>query len=156
MQQPTQEKSNLHVIQVSAEEWASSFSEDMHKLVFKEKKPAFVDRISYALLIVKAQEVVGYITVRENDHETVYWQFGGVLTRFRRGLLGSKCFEVALEWQKARSKRIMMYTENTNLPMLRLALAYGFIIVGTKTFRQYLMVDLLREFETVQAANPDS
>jgi hypothetical protein len=153
MQPQIQGKSKLHVIQVTAEQWASSFSEEMHKLVFKELKPAFVDRISYALLIVQAEEVVGYITVRENDHETVYWQFGGVLTRFRRGLLGSKCFEVALEWQKARSKRVLMYTENTNLPMLRLALAYGFLVVGTKTFRQHVMVDLMREFETLPSAS---
>lgn len=134
-------------MQVSAEEWANSLSEDMHKLVFGELKPASKDRISYALLFVKAEEVVGYVTVRELDDENVYWQFGGLLTRFRRGLLGVQCFEMALEWQKARSKRVVMYTENTNLPMLKMALAYGFRIIGTRTFKQFLMVDLMREFD---------
>lgn len=138
-------KSKVEVIQVSAEEWPK-YSENIHKLVFKEIKPASRDRISYALLFVKEQEVIGYVTVRELDDENVYWQFGGVLTRFRRGLLGCQCFEMALEWQKARSKRVVMYVENKNLPMLKMALAYGFLIIGTRTFREFTMVDLMREF----------
>lgn len=139
--------SEVFVLQVMPEEWARRFSAEMHKLVFKELKPAEVDRISYALLFVYKNEPIGYVTVRETDHETVYWQFGGVLTRFRRGVLGCRCFEAALEWQKARSKRVMLYTENTNLPMLKMALAYGFLVIGTRTFRQFLMVDLMREFD---------
>lgn len=146
MPSPIQVKSSITVSRIEPDEWKNRFSEDIHKLVFKEIKPAFADRISYALLLTYQEEVIGYLTVRETDHETVYWQFGGLLSRFRRGMLGSRCFEAALEWQKAHSKRVMMYVQNTNLSMLKLALGYGFLVIGTRTFREFLMCDLMREF----------
>lgn len=156
MPQPTPVKNNgqadllsspVQVVRIEPDEWAARFSEEIHKLVFKEIKPSFADRISYALLFVCQEEVVGYLTVRETDHETVYWQFGGVLPGVRRRLLGRGCVAAALEWQKAYSKRVMLYTQNTNLPMLKLALGYGFLVIGTRTFKNWVMVDLIKEFE---------
>jgi ribosomal protein S18 acetylase RimI-like enzyme len=135
---------NWKAIQISQEEWMAGFSENMHKLVFKEIKPATRDRISYALLIVKDEEVIGYVTVREMDDENVYWQFGGVIPKFRRSMTAVKCIETAIEWQKARSRRIVTYVENTNLPMLKFYLSYGFLIIGTRTFEGKVMVDLMK------------
>lgn len=137
--------SEWKVIKISPEDWANGFSEDAHKIVFKEIKPASRDRISYALLVVKDEVVIGYVTVREIDDETVYWQFGGVVPQFRRSITAVKCVEMATDWQRAHSKRIVTYTENTNLPMLKLHLSYGFKIVGTRTYMGKVMVDMIKE-----------
>lgn len=131
-------------IPVTQEDWVAGFSENMHKLVFKEIKPATRDRISYAVLIVKDEEVIGYVTVRELDDENVYWQFGGVIPKFRKSMTAVKCIETAIEWQKQRSRRIVTYVENTNLPMLKFYLSYGFLIIGTRTFEGKVMVDLMK------------
>lgn len=137
--------SEWKVIQVSPDDWAKGFSENMHKIVFKEIKPASRDRISYALLVAKADAAIGYVTVRELDDENVYWQFGGVLPQYRRSMTAVKCIEMALEWQKRHSRRIRTYVENVNTPMLRFYLSYGFLIIGTHSFQGRVMVDLLKE-----------
>jgi ribosomal protein S18 acetylase RimI-like enzyme len=137
--------SEWKAIQIGEAEWKEKFSENFHKLVFKEVKPAFRDRISYALLVVKAEEAIGYVTVREMDDENVYWQFGGVIPKFQKSMTAVKCIETAILWQKEHSKRITTYVENTNLPMLRFYLSYGFLVVGTRTYLGHLMVDLIKE-----------
>jgi RimJ/RimL family protein N-acetyltransferase len=136
---------NWKVVQVSEEEWKERFSENFHKLVFKEIKPASRDRISYALLIIRGEEVVGYVTVREMDDENVYWQFGGVIPKYQRTITAVKAIESGIEWQRQRSRRIVTYVENTNLQMLRFYLSYGFLVVGTRTFAGRVMVDLIKE-----------
>lgn len=133
------------VVQLSEADWKERFSENFHKLVFKEIKPATRDRISYALLVVKDEEVIGYVTVREMDDENVYWQFGGVVPKYQRTMTAVKCIENAIDWQRKNSLRIVTYVENTNLQMLRFYLAYGFLIMGTRTFQGRVMVDLVKE-----------
>lgn len=133
------------IIKVSPEDWAKNFSENIHKIVFKEIKPATQDRISYALLCVRGPDVVGYVTVREIDDQTVYWQWGGAMPQFRRSITAVKGIETAIEWQKQQSRRILTYTENTNTPMLKFYISYGFLVIGTRTFAGKVMVDLIKE-----------
>ncbi len=62
---------------IDSKTWALH-SEDAHKIAFGKVKPASWDRIDFALLAVDDSEMpMGYITCREHDHETIYWQFGG-------------------------------------------------------------------------------
>jgi GNAT superfamily N-acetyltransferase len=139
--------SDWKVIQLSQEDWVKNFSENMHKIVFKEIKPAHRDRISYALLVAKADAVVGYVTVRELDDENVYWQFGGVLPQYQGSMTAVRCIGEAVEWQRQRSKRIRTYVENTNSRMLRFWMASDFLVIGTHTFNGHVMVDLLKELQ---------
>ena len=135
------------VIKVSPEDWVAKFAESAHKIVFKENLPARRHRINYALLVTKDEAVIGYVTVREYDDEAVYWQFGGVIPGYRASMTAVKCIEMALAWQKEHgSKRITVYVENKNLPMLRFFLAYGFLIIGTRTYSGATMVDMVKEF----------
>jgi ribosomal protein S18 acetylase RimI-like enzyme len=134
-----------HIIQVSAQEWSEKFSNNFHKVVFKEDKSHIEDRISYALLCVKGPDVIGYVTVRELDQHNVYWQWGGVVPAFRRSMTAVKAIESALEWQKKHSRGILTYVENRNLPMLKFYLAYGFLIIGTRTLFGKVMVDLAKD-----------
>lgn len=138
--------SDWKLIQLSPEEWKQNFSENIHKVVFKEIRQAEREVISYALLVIKDEEVMGYVTVKQYDVDSVYWQFGGVIPKFRRSMTAVKGIELALEWQRERAKRILTYVENTNLPMLRMYLAYGFIIIGTRSYNNLVMCDMLKEF----------
>jgi RimJ/RimL family protein N-acetyltransferase len=132
---------------VSPELWDEKYGVAAHRAVFGEIKPPSIDRISYALLVVKDENVVGYVTVREHDAECVYWQFGGVFKKYRKSIIAVKAIETALEWQKKHSRRIVTYVENTNLPMLRFYLAYGFLIIGTRTYNGQVMCDMIKEFD---------
>ncbi len=136
---------NWKVAKVPAEEWQQKFSAESHRLVFGTIKPKHRDRIDYALLVIRDEAPVGYVTVKEYDCETVYWQFGGVFPRLRRSMTAVRAIEEALEWQKKHSRRILTYVENKNLPMLRFYLGYGFLIIGTRTYNNMVMVDLVKE-----------
>lgn len=135
------------IIRVSAEDW-SKYSEDAHRAVFGTIKPAYFDRISYALLAISdTDEPVSYITVREHDHETVYYQFSGVFPKFRKTLTPVKAYTAFLEYQKCHSKRVTTYIENTNFAMLKMALFLKFVVIGTRTFGGSIFLDLVKELK---------
>src|SRR5271166_1470713 len=119
------------IIQVSPEEWKSAASRLAHSMVFGQQ--LYNERIDYALVAARGEEFVGYVTVKENDADNVYWQFGGVIPHFQKSIVVSKALKELLDWQKQHSKRILSYVENSNLSMLRLFLSSGFLIVGTRT-----------------------
>lgn len=143
----TLEKNEWKAIEISPDEWARGFSENFHKLVFKEIRPASYDRIDYAILVVKSEDVVGYVTVRELDNETVYWHFGGAVPKFRKSIIAARAIELALEFQKQRSKKLVTYVENRNLPMLRFYLSYGFVIIGTRHYFGKTFVDMVKDLD---------
>jgi RimJ/RimL family protein N-acetyltransferase len=132
-------------IKISPEEWAKGFSENIHKVVFKEIRSASEDRISYAILVVKNEDVVGYVTVRELDNDSVYWHFGGAVPKFRKSIIAARGILTLLDFQKGLTKRIVTYVQNTNLPMLRFYLTYGFIIIGIRAYGNKVFVDLVKE-----------
>ena len=134
------------------EEWAARYAESAHRIVFGELHNPAKDRLSYALLIIKDDEPIAYVTVKENDSENVYWQFGGVFPEHRKSMTAVKCIELGMTWQRQRSKRILTYVENTNYPMLRFYMSYGFIIIGTRHCFGKVMVDLCKEFNTETTA----
>jgi len=134
------------VLRVEKDEWREKYATAAHAAVFQKYLPKDLERISYALLIVKDDTVIGYVTVREHDSETVYWQFGGVFPTFRRSFVAAKLMEEALLWQKDYAKRVTMFVENTNVAMLKLALSFGFLVIGTRTFIGSVYVDLIKEF----------
>lgn len=134
----------LEIHQILPIEWART-SREVHAQVHGKDKPATWDRIDYALLITKGPEAVAYVTVRELDHESVYWQFGGGFPWAQKSTLMVKSFRLFVQWQLARSKRIGMLVENGNVPMLKLGLAEGFRILGTRLYRTTLLVEMGRE-----------
>lgn len=132
----------------SPEQWRE-YSETAHQSVFGKMKPASWDRISYALVVTNPinDEPIGYLTVRENDHESVYWQFGGAFPKYQKSTWAVRGYHDFIEYQKQFSKRAGTYVENTNTPMLKLALTYGFIPIGVRTVCGSTYVDLLLEFK---------
>lgn len=127
------------------DDW-SQYSENAHKIAFKEKKDPSLDRIDYALMAVEGTNPMGYITCRELDGDTVYWQFGGTFPG-TRGTLGSwQVVEAFISFCKQRYKRITVAIENTNFVMLRMAMKAGFMINGIRYYAGTLLVEHVLEF----------
>ena len=137
------------VLQIPSDTWITEYSETAHLLCFGKSKPASFDRIDYALLAVHDDKPLAYVTVRELDPDTVYWQFGGVFPMMQKTLLVARCYKQFIDFQTTLCHRISTCIENTNLPMLRLAMAHGFKINGIRNY-QGILVELLYEQATVK------
>jgi hypothetical protein len=122
-------------------------SENVHSIVFSKVKPASWDRIDHAMLVVKGEDPVGYITAREIDAETVYWQFGGMFPQYRDGVTTMKAYKLCIDLAERRYKRISTLIENTNTAMLRIAMHQGFRIIGVRAVQGSVLVEHLLEFK---------
>ena len=121
----------MTVIKLLPETW-EKMAENAHLICFNERRPHTFNRIDYALLIVDDnQKPISYITVKEFDEETVYWQHGGGMPE-TTGFPAWKAYNLAIGWTKERYKRIFTLIENVNTPMLKMAMKAGFRIIGTK------------------------
>jgi hypothetical protein len=123
------------------------FSENAHSIVFEKHKPASWDRIDHAMLVVRDEDPVGYITAREVDAETVYWQFGGMFPKYRDGVNTMKAYKLCIDLAALRYKRISTLIENTNTAMLRIAMHQGFRIIGVRAVGGSVLVEHLLEFK---------
>ena len=138
----------IEVLVIGADEWKEKYSEQAHLIAFGKNKPASWDRIDYALLMVEAKTKTpsGYITCREFDHETVYWQFGGAMPGTKSTPKSLACFDAALDWAKETYRRVTFVVENTNQPMLKLAMKREFQIIGVRNFRGSILLEHMKEF----------
>lgn len=133
---------------IDAKVWKEKWSEQAHLVAFGKNKPRDWDRIDYAMLIVdKALSLpAAYITCREMDHETVYWQFGGAMPETAGGPGVVRALECALEWAKCIYKRVTFLVQNDNYGMLKLAMKKEFQIVGLRTFKENVLLEHMKEF----------
>lgn len=137
----------IEVRQIDKTSWARYFSENAHRAVFEETKPASKERIDFALLAVTQEdEPISYLTARELDSDTLYWQFGGAFVKFRGTPYSFKSYEAFVEWTKARYKRVVTYIENSNVKMLRMAMAVGYRITGIRNYHGDVLLEHTMEF----------
>lgn len=135
----------ISINRIAKEEWVK-YSELAHKAVFKKNKPAHFDRIDFALLAKQGEVIEAYVTCREHDHETLYWQFGGAFQDAKNSIKAHRSFIAMLEVCKAQYKRVYFLIENTNFPMLRLAMKAGFRIMGVRAYQNSILLEHLLEF----------
>jgi hypothetical protein len=136
----------LLVIKLPAEEW-EKMAEDAHVICFNEKRPSYINRIDYALLVVDkmTERPLSYITVKEFDDETVYWQHGGGFPG-TIGIPAYRAYNACLQYSENKYKRIFTLIQNTNVPMLKMAMKVGFRVIGVKTISKDIMLEHLIEF----------
>lgn len=137
----------IEVVRIESKNWVENFSEIAHKAVFAEVKPASLDRIDYALLALDNDRPIGYMTCRELDSESVYWQYGGMVEHKKKTLYAMWTYEAFLKWHKERYKRCATYIENTNVAMLKMAFKIGYRIVGVRNFKNSILLECLLEFD---------
>ena len=133
------------VEKICKREWYS-LAENAHLICSNEVREPSMDRIDFALLNVKDKEPLNYCTVRELDSESVYWQHGGAFPNTKGQVTAFYSYKRNAEWCfESGYKRITTYIENNNMPMLKIALKVGFLIIGTRTFKGHIMLELLLE-----------
>lgn len=138
------------VEKISVQDW-EPMSENAHLIAFGKKKPASFDRIDFTLLVRTEKELMGYVTCREFDHETIYWQFGGAFPGTQSTSLSWIGYQAFVEWCKPRYKRITTLIENKNTVMLKMAMKVGFRVIGVRNFQGSILLEHLLEFSDAGA-----
>lgn len=138
----------MRVEQLQKYEW-QTLSERAHLVVFNKTKAASTERIDFALVVEGEDgQMLQYVTCRELDASSLYWQYGGSFPGTKDTILSWRAFQALLRWVKEYGfKRISFYVENTNTPMLKLAMKGGFHITGVRNFQGAVLLEHLKEFE---------
>ena len=131
---------------LSREQW-KSISENAHLVCFNESRDALLDRIDFALIYNVDGVANAYCTIRELDAESIYWQYGGAFPGTKGTSKSFTAYQSFADWSLSRYKRISTYIENGNIVMLKMAMKVGFRIIGTRTFKGTVLVEMLLEKE---------
>lgn len=131
---------------VDKDTWKKDYSEQAHKVCFSKYKPASYDRIDFAVIAVDDEQLCGYITCRETNSETIYWQFGGTFPEVIGTVKSIACFDEGLKWAKSLYKRVIFLVENDNYPMLKLAMRFKFKIYGVRNYHGNILLEHMLEF----------
>jgi hypothetical protein len=106
---------------------------EAHVICFNESCPNAVDRIDFAYLAVGDDNLpCGYVTCKEIDERTVYFQYGGSFPGSRGTIKSFMAYELFIKEAKSKYKRIETLIENTNKVMLKFAFKVGFVVIGIK------------------------
>lgn len=143
----------MRVVQFSPEKWVE-LSERAHLIVFNETKKPDQERIDFALLVESSQGLpMQYCTCRELDKESLYIQYGGSFPGTKGTPQSLRCFQKILEWAEhyAAYKRISFLVENTNEAMLKMGMHCGFLITGTRYYKDkkdhtHILLEHVKEY----------
>ena len=137
----------IEVDKLTPKEWAE-MSQDAHKVAFEEVRKPDMDRVSFALLGRENHIPLGYVTVRELDKESIYWQYGGAFPSSAKSPKVLTCYLKFINYcLELGYRRITTYIENTNKSMLKLAIEVGFLPIGIRTFKNQILLELILEGE---------
>jgi hypothetical protein len=136
----------MNIIRYEPDQW-SEVSEKIHRGVFQVEKPKSFDRISFALVAYEYLVPLGYLTCQEMSEKTLYIQFGGAFPKLKHSPRVWMLFETALQPLTQKYEKIFFLVENTNRPMLKLALKSGFLISGVRFHQGKVLVEHALEFE---------
>jgi hypothetical protein len=130
----------MHLEGYTAEEW-QTFAENAHLICFNEHRPAEMNRIDFALLVVDGKTPQAYGTFREIDSETVYMQYGGSFPETLNTVKSFQAYCLVLNYLKERYKRATTLIENTNLVMMKFAMKQGLRIIGVRNFKGSILLE---------------
>jgi len=123
-------------------------SEKAHLVVFNEERPHWMNRIDYTMMFTEEGSVLGYITVKELDSESVYWQYGGVFPNAKNTPKSFECFSMAIKYSKDFGyKRVSMLVKNNNFPMLKFAISTEFMPIGVRTLDGDVLVEFYKDLQ---------
>lgn len=135
------------VHKLSLDVWRS-LAPEASLVVFGTRRPAEIDRIDYALMIERKDtgKPAGYATVQELGEGVAHIQFAGAFPETRATLHTVRGLMVGLTFLKEQYTAVNCRVENTNTPMLRLAMRVGFKIVGVRMHEGRVLLDHTLEF----------
>ncbi len=131
---------------ISLKEWKEKYMQDMYLASFSGERSKEIEVCDFVLIAKDIdQNAVGFITCHDMDSETVYWQLGGALPNVKNTVRVMSHYIHFITWCLGKYKRITTRIENTNLPMLKMALKCGFLIQGTWNFKNKIYLELCYE-----------
>ena len=130
----------LTFLNITKKEW-DEYKDGYYRALFGTQR-GDLDSIDYCSLVIFRDHIAGYVTVKELDKKTAYWQLGGVLPKFQNTVFSVKGYKDLIGWFSERYKYIRTRIVNTNTKMLRMALKAGFLIIGTVMFHNKVYVEL--------------
>lgn len=133
------------VDQLDPKRW-EQLSEKAHVICFNTHKPKDWDRIDFALIVRRGEDLMGYLTCREVDAHSLYWQFGGAFPGTRESSLTFSGYKAFVAHCQSRYKRVTTLIENGNFVMLKMAMKVGFKIIGMRNFNGHVLLEHLLEF----------
>lgn len=138
----------IEVKKLDRETW-KELGENAHLIVFNEIRESSKNRIDFALLAVD-ETPLQYVTCRELDDESLYWQYGGSFPSCRGTPKSFAAYKAIIDACKALGyKRISFLVENNNFSMLKFAIAQGCKIIGIRTFDGLVLLEHIMEFTEV-------
>lgn len=131
----------MKIVKVPKEDWRV-ISKDAHLGVFGMKFEPVDERIDFALIAENELGVpMAYVTCREMDSKSLYWQYGGAFPGTKDTILSFRAYKEFCDWCMDRYDRIFTHIENTNTVMLKMAMKTGFLIFGIRTFKEWTLLE---------------
>lgn len=140
----------MNVKRYTLEEW-KPLAREVHLLCFNEDREDDMNTFDFALMVTNDQDVPQcYCTYIELDKYSCYMQHGGTFPSARGTAVTARGYMAMLKWLHAHYPRITTKTKNTNIPMLKLAMAGGFVIHGLDVYQSDIFVRLINDREDVK------
>lgn len=117
---------------LSKSDWAI-MSENVHRYSFGIERKSDMDRITYALVVRKGEELCCYCTIIELDKESVYMQHGGNFKESEGTVMTLRGYLMMMDYLKKAYKTISTRVLNKNHPMMKLAMAADMDPTGLET-----------------------
>lgn len=112
----------------SKKEWLE-YSSQFHDVVFNNPEFKEIENIDFSLVAFDGDEVLGFATIRVLDKFHAYMQYGGAV---KKGYKTLAAYLKMIELLKGSFLNITTLIENTNHPMIKLAMKAGFNINGIR------------------------
>jgi hypothetical protein len=128
------------VLCLKPEEW-ESMKREAHLISFNETGSGAAHAIDFALLAVDEKKPLAYMTCRESDPDTVYVSHGGAMPETIGTANSYRAYQAMLDRLGVAYKRASTLIENTNTPMLRMAMKAGWLISGVRLFEGQVFVE---------------
>lgn len=126
------------------------FSEEFHGLVFEGVRQRQWERVDFALLVRHSDVLLGYVTCKELDSKSVYWQYGGSFPGAKSNYRVYQAYQALIDYCRRRYERVGTLIENGNTAMLKIAMKAGFRIIGIRNFQGTILLEHCLEFNEVK------
>lgn len=132
---------------VTPQDW-KVLAENAHLVVFEEKWDKELERIDFALVMVKKEtnELIAYTTCQIIAPKTIYLQYGGAFPKYKGTAISFLAFQEMLKDLKNQYSKIVTLVENTNYPMLKFYMKEYFTITGIRYFGSHIFLENQYEF----------
>ena len=136
-------------------------SEQLFGLTFGAKRNKELERIDFSVLLSVRGKLSGFVTCYEHQANELYLQYGGALPEFRENPAVLRGYRVLLGFLLEHYSSLLTRIENTNTPMLKLALRCGWLIIGLRLAGNgKVLLELVNSAEQFKTSNktpaPDS